>query len=175
MLIDFLYQKPSQKCFKKLFKNDKKAMRNKITQKSATKTPQSSPKAAPGPPNGSVRHLLLCRFRTQDRSKILLGRSWAPFPLPMPFLEPLGHLRDAPGAIQERFSDPPGPPKDPPETNFQQLQPALKKRLTCIPRYRNLCKNTIKHIKIQDTFGHLLQARGRWLRSAATILSGSAE
>ena len=144
-------------------------MRNKIAQKSCPKTPQSSPKAAPGLPKPSPKKVPYRLFWSQDRFKILLGRSWATFHLLMPFLQPLGHLQGAPGPLQELFLGSPGPPKDPPEINFQQLQPALKKRLTCIPRYRNLCKNTIKHIKIQDRFYHLLQARGGWLRSAAAI------
>ena len=73
----------------------------------------------------------------QDGLKILLGLSWSPFPSPKRFLEPLGRLRDVPGAPQERFSDLPGPPEDPLESDFERLQPALKKRLTHIPRYSN--------------------------------------
>ena len=112
-------------------------MRNKITQKSATETPQSSPKAAPGLPKPSPKKVPYRRFWLQDGLKILLGLSWSPFPSPKRFLKPLGRLRDVPGALQERFSELPGPPEDPLESDFERLQPALKKRLTHIPRYSN--------------------------------------
>ena len=132
------YQKSSQNRPKIDKKSIKKRCATRSPKKAPPRLPKASPKAAPGLPNGSVRRPFYFLFWLQDRSKSLLERSWALFPLPKPFLEPLGHLRGAPGPLQEQFSDPPGPPKDPPETTFRQLQPALKKRLTYIPRYSNL-------------------------------------
>ena len=142
-------------------------MRNKITPKSATetsqsatetsqslptgrpRTPKASPQAAPGRQMEAPRWL-------QDGSWTLSGAFSPPGAIFGASWVPPGRPRSPPRAI----FGPPGtsrrPPDDPPESNFQQLQPALKKRLTCIPRYRNLCKNTIKHIKIQDRFDHLL-------------------
>ena len=136
--IDFWYQKPSPKRLKIDKKSIKKRCATRSLKKAPPRPPKASPKTAPGLPNGSVRRPLYFLFWLQDCSKSLLERSWALFPLPKPFLEPLGHLRGAPGPLQEQFSDPPGPPKDPPETTFRQLQPALRKRLTYIPRYSNL-------------------------------------
>ena len=115
---DFWYQKPSQKRLKIDKTSIKKRCATRSPQKAPPRRPKASPKAEKGVPNGVVRPPLLCRFGTQDRSKILLGRSWALFPLPKRFLEPLGRLRNPPRALQDRFFDPPGPSGDPPETNF---------------------------------------------------------
>ena len=89
-------------------------MCNKITQKCSPETAQSSPKAAPGLQKPSPNKLPYRTFWSQDRFIILLGRSWAVLPLPKRFFHPLGRLREAPGPLQERFSNPPGTTRRPP-------------------------------------------------------------
>ena len=133
----FWIPKTIPKLFQNRYKIDTKAMLHKIAQKSAGKTSKSLPEDRPRLPKPSPEKVPCFIFRVQDGSKMALGRSWALFPLPKRFLEPLGRLRDAPGALQERFSDLPGPPEDSVESDFERLQPALKKRLAHIPRYSN--------------------------------------